>query len=179
MRKHPPDSLLKDSFRTLLHEILKSLDRCTTRVTCVVEILLEHLTLARQLDFRSIHYNDEVSKISIWGEQWFVLASEQACDFTRNPPKGFSTGVDKVPLLFRILVPEVKSSLIHSLPIRIYLSIGKFFMIRKKHMAINGGFGFCAHSGEEPKDTLCEPLGALLCLHVVMLRVNFSPMVLN
>jgi hypothetical protein len=111
--EHPPDGVLDNSLRILLHEVTKPVDADTARIPRVAEVFLQLLALSGHPDLPRVDDDDEIAKISVGSKLGFVLSAKQVRHLRRNPAQGFALSIDEMPLLVCICGFEISCGLVH------------------------------------------------------------------
>lgn len=99
LREHALDSLLYESVRLSVVELLSCQCALTPRKTCVARVDFVCPLLACEVDLLGIDHDDVVTTIGMRGEVGLVLSSDEACHFTGHATECLSFCIDEQPLL--------------------------------------------------------------------------------
>ena len=98
LRDHTPDCALDEQDRTTLADDAWSLDFLATDIAGETGVNLGSLLGAGKDNLVSIDDDDKVTGINVGGENWLVLATEEARSLNSDLAEDLALGVDHIPL---------------------------------------------------------------------------------
>lgn len=98
LRDHAPDCALNEEDRAALTNNAWSFDLLSTDVAGEAGVDLGRFLGAGEGNLICIDDDDKVTGINVGGENWLVLAAEEACSLNSDLAEDLALGVDHIPL---------------------------------------------------------------------------------